>query len=344
MDLWRPLPLRDGVVDCRTQRLRASQRRRVRAGPQAPRPADRRRADRRTSPGAPALWCAPRRSHGQVRPCCRATPRGRARAARRAPLSSTRSRPMPRPGAFSPAWGRLRTTATVSRRVARQRRRLRRSRSRSRSDVLTFARAEAVARVVGRILMPWTIAARCRAPRATKRSSMTDSPARQRVATGARGSRRPSGASCRSSPSTGVDDATVLEVGGGVGEIQLELLARGAARTVNLELSGAYEAEAARLIDEAGVDRARHSSTRRRSRRDARRRSTSPISSCCTESSAATPTTSSCWEPPPIELDARSSSVIHPERSRDEQRSPSRTSRSGSRTRPTEDSSTRRAR
>ena len=52
---------------------------------------------------------------------------------------------------------------------------------------------------------------------------------------------------------TGVDDATVLEVGGGVGEIQLELLARGAARTVNLELSGAYEAEAGRLIGEAGV-------------------------------------------------------------------------------------------
>ncbi len=53
--------------------------------------------------------------------------------------------------------------------------------------------------------------------------------------------------------STGVDDATVLEVGGGVGEIQLELLARGAARTINLELSGAYEAEAAHLIEEAGV-------------------------------------------------------------------------------------------
>ena len=52
---------------------------------------------------------------------------------------------------------------------------------------------------------------------------------------------------------TGVEDATVLEVGGGVGEIQLELLARGAARTVNLELSSAYEAEAARLIGEAGV-------------------------------------------------------------------------------------------
>jgi hypothetical protein len=53
--------------------------------------------------------------------------------------------------------------------------------------------------------------------------------------------------------STGVTDATVLEVGGGVGEIQLELLARGASHTVNLELSSAYEAEAAQLIAQAGV-------------------------------------------------------------------------------------------
>ena len=51
----------------------------------------------------------------------------------------------------------------------------------------------------------------------------------------------------------GLDGATVLEVGGGVGEIQLELLKRGAERTVNLELSPAYEQQAARLADEAGV-------------------------------------------------------------------------------------------
>jgi magnesium-protoporphyrin O-methyltransferase len=51
----------------------------------------------------------------------------------------------------------------------------------------------------------------------------------------------------------GLDGATVLEVGGGVGEIQLELLKRGADRTVNLELSPAYEQEAARLAREAGV-------------------------------------------------------------------------------------------
>ncbi len=50
----------------------------------------------------------------------------------------------------------------------------------------------------------------------------------------------------------GVAGATVLEIGGGVGEIQLELLKRGAATATNLELSPAYEAEAAALIDEAG--------------------------------------------------------------------------------------------
>jgi len=53
--------------------------------------------------------------------------------------------------------------------------------------------------------------------------------------------------------STGIEGASVLEVGGGIGEIQLELLARGAERTTNLELSGAYEVDAGRLIDEAGV-------------------------------------------------------------------------------------------
>jgi magnesium-protoporphyrin O-methyltransferase len=55
----------------------------------------------------------------------------------------------------------------------------------------------------------------------------------------------------------GLEGATVLEVGGGVGEIQLELLKRGAAHTVNLELSPAYDEEAARLLREAGLqDRA----------------------------------------------------------------------------------------
>lgn len=51
----------------------------------------------------------------------------------------------------------------------------------------------------------------------------------------------------------GVEDATVLEIGGGVGEIQLELLRRGARRTTNLELVDAYDPAAGRLIAEAGV-------------------------------------------------------------------------------------------
>src|SRR5919109_5058803 len=52
----------------------------------------------------------------------------------------------------------------------------------------------------------------------------------------------------------GIEGATVLEVGGGVGEIQIELLKRGASRTVNLELSPAYEREAERLMGEAGLE------------------------------------------------------------------------------------------
>jgi magnesium-protoporphyrin O-methyltransferase len=53
--------------------------------------------------------------------------------------------------------------------------------------------------------------------------------------------------------SRGLEGATVLEVGGGVGEIQIELLKRGAERTVNLELSAAYEKEGEQLAREAGV-------------------------------------------------------------------------------------------
>src|SRR5919106_4007377 len=51
----------------------------------------------------------------------------------------------------------------------------------------------------------------------------------------------------------GIDGATVLEIGGGVGEIQLELLKAGAARTTNLELSPAYDGVARRLAEEHGV-------------------------------------------------------------------------------------------
>jgi len=50
-----------------------------------------------------------------------------------------------------------------------------------------------------------------------------------------------------------VSGATVLEVGGGVGAIELDLLAAGADRATNVELSGEYEEEAARLIEERGL-------------------------------------------------------------------------------------------
>jgi magnesium-protoporphyrin O-methyltransferase len=52
----------------------------------------------------------------------------------------------------------------------------------------------------------------------------------------------------------GIAGATVLEVGGGVGELQIELLKGGAARTVNLELSPAYDEEATLLLREAGLE------------------------------------------------------------------------------------------
>ncbi|HLM20083.1 MAG TPA: methyltransferase domain-containing protein [Propionibacteriaceae bacterium] len=51
----------------------------------------------------------------------------------------------------------------------------------------------------------------------------------------------------------GVDGASVLEIGGGVGDIQLELLGKGASRTTNLELVDAYEADASDLAESAGM-------------------------------------------------------------------------------------------
>ena len=51
----------------------------------------------------------------------------------------------------------------------------------------------------------------------------------------------------------GVEGATVLEIGGGVGEIQLELLRRGAAQATNLELVDTYDAPAGELAAEAGM-------------------------------------------------------------------------------------------
>jgi SAM-dependent methyltransferase len=50
-----------------------------------------------------------------------------------------------------------------------------------------------------------------------------------------------------------VTDATVLDVGGGIGAIELELLAAGAERATNVELSGGYEEAASALLSERGL-------------------------------------------------------------------------------------------
>ena len=50
-----------------------------------------------------------------------------------------------------------------------------------------------------------------------------------------------------------VSGETVLEVGGGVGTIELDLLAAGADRATNVELSGEYEEAAATLLAERGL-------------------------------------------------------------------------------------------
>lgn len=51
----------------------------------------------------------------------------------------------------------------------------------------------------------------------------------------------------------GVEGASVLEIGGGVGEIQLELLRHGASHATNLELVDAYDESARELAAEAGM-------------------------------------------------------------------------------------------
>jgi magnesium-protoporphyrin O-methyltransferase len=51
----------------------------------------------------------------------------------------------------------------------------------------------------------------------------------------------------------GVEGASVLEIGGGVGAIEVELLKAGATRAVNVELSPYYEETARRLWGEEGV-------------------------------------------------------------------------------------------
>jgi 2-polyprenyl-3-methyl-5-hydroxy-6-metoxy-1,4-benzoquinol methylase len=50
-----------------------------------------------------------------------------------------------------------------------------------------------------------------------------------------------------------VEGATVLDVGGGIGAIELELFAAGAKRATNVELSGGYEEAASALLSERGL-------------------------------------------------------------------------------------------
>lgn len=52
----------------------------------------------------------------------------------------------------------------------------------------------------------------------------------------------------------GIDDCTVLEVGGGVGQLQAHLLRNGARRTTNVDLSGSWEGPAARLFASLGLE------------------------------------------------------------------------------------------
>jgi len=51
----------------------------------------------------------------------------------------------------------------------------------------------------------------------------------------------------------GIAGGTLLEVGGGIGALQIELLRAGAARARSVEISSAYEAVARELASEAGI-------------------------------------------------------------------------------------------
>lgn len=51
----------------------------------------------------------------------------------------------------------------------------------------------------------------------------------------------------------GIEDATVLEIGGGIGEVHVELLRRGARTATNLEISTSYEGQAAQLLQAFGL-------------------------------------------------------------------------------------------
>ena len=51
----------------------------------------------------------------------------------------------------------------------------------------------------------------------------------------------------------GIEGASVLEIGGGIGEIQIELLRQGAEHVTNTEISRSYEPQAETLLREAGL-------------------------------------------------------------------------------------------
>lgn len=51
----------------------------------------------------------------------------------------------------------------------------------------------------------------------------------------------------------GIDEATVLEIGGGVGDIEVDLLRHGARSATNLELSSNYDEDARALMDRYGL-------------------------------------------------------------------------------------------
>lgn len=53
--------------------------------------------------------------------------------------------------------------------------------------------------------------------------------------------------------SRGMDGRSVLEAGGGIGAIQIELLKAGAARAINVELSDGYEYAATDLLEKEGL-------------------------------------------------------------------------------------------
>jgi SAM-dependent methyltransferase len=54
--------------------------------------------------------------------------------------------------------------------------------------------------------------------------------------------------------SAGIAGASVLEIGGGTGTVEIELLGRGATRTTNVEISPGYETEARNLLRERGLE------------------------------------------------------------------------------------------